>query len=90
MKDLIYQVSLHIDQNYHVVGVDNLNDYYNVKLKKDRLDILKSYNDFKFIKFTYSKIDSVFAFKTVKPSPVVSDEITSILLFSLPINDIGE
>ena len=39
-----------LDQNYHVVGVDNLNDYYNVKLKKDRLDILKSYNDFKFIK----------------------------------------
>ena len=34
----------------NVVGVDNLNNYYNVKLKKDRLQLLKS-KKFKFFKF---------------------------------------
>ncbi|MDP7155376.1 MAG: GDP-mannose 4,6-dehydratase, partial [Arenicellales bacterium] len=31
-----------------VVGVDNLNDYYDVNLKKDRLSRLGSSNDFQF------------------------------------------
>ena len=26
-----------LEHNYHVIGVDNLNDYYDVKLKNDRL-----------------------------------------------------
>jgi len=34
-----------------VVGVDNLNSYYDVKLKKDRVKILKSYKNFSFNKF---------------------------------------
>ncbi|HBF43522.1 MAG TPA: protein CapI [Desulfobacteraceae bacterium] len=33
-----------------VVGVDNLNRYYDVKLKMGRLDILRSYGDFHFYK----------------------------------------
>jgi len=33
-----------------VVGIDNLNEYYDVNLKKARLEILKSYNDFIFYK----------------------------------------
>jgi UDP-glucuronate 4-epimerase len=33
-----------------VVGIDNLNDYYDVKLKKDRLNQLKGKPNFKFIK----------------------------------------
>ena len=32
-----------------VVGYDNLNDYYDVSLKRDRLEILKGYNGFQFI-----------------------------------------
>ena len=32
-----------------VIGVDNLNDYYDVNLKKARLAILQNYNDFSFI-----------------------------------------
>ncbi len=31
-----------IEQNYRVIGVDNLNSYYDVQLKKDRLKYLKS------------------------------------------------
>ena len=30
-----------------VVGIDNLNDYYDVNLKYDRLDLLKLYEKFK-------------------------------------------
>lgn len=36
--------------NHTVVGIDNLNDYYEVSLKKARLDILKKYENFSFFK----------------------------------------
>ena len=39
-----------LDKNIDIVGIDNLNAYYSVKLKKDRLKILKKFNNFKFIK----------------------------------------
>jgi UDP-glucuronate 4-epimerase len=39
-------------ENYHVIGVDNLNDYYDVRLKKERLNQLEN-ND----KFTFYIID---------------------------------
>ena len=29
-----------LNNNYHIIGIDNLNDYYNPFLKKDRLEIL--------------------------------------------------
>tara|TARA_B100001287_G_C22678810_1_gene529168 strand:+ start:1064 stop:2074 length:1011 start_codon:yes stop_codon:yes gene_type:complete len=32
-----------INSGYDVVGLDNLNNYYNIKLKKDRLSVLKRY-----------------------------------------------
>jgi UDP-glucuronate 4-epimerase len=39
-------------ENYHVIGVDNLNDYYDVRLKAGRLKQLEN-ND----KFTFYKVD---------------------------------
>ena len=36
--------------NDEVVGLDNLNDYYDVSLKETRLEMLKPYEKFKFIK----------------------------------------
>ena len=33
-----------------VIGIDNLSDYYDVKLKKERLKILKQYKNFSFEK----------------------------------------
>jgi len=39
-----------LTQGYAVVGIDNLNDYYNVTLKESRLGILKKHSDFTFIK----------------------------------------
>ncbi|MFO7713467.1 NAD-dependent epimerase [Desulfosarcina sp.] len=39
-----------LDDGYRVVGVDNLNDYYDPGLKRDRLDMLKAYPAFAFFK----------------------------------------
>jgi UDP-glucuronate 4-epimerase len=39
-----------LDQSYQVIGIDNLNDYYDTKLKEDRLEDIKEYNNFNFIK----------------------------------------
>ena len=35
---------------YRVIGVDNLNDYYDPKLKRDRLLQLEAYENFHFHK----------------------------------------
>ncbi len=36
-----------LEMGYYVLGIDNLNDYYDVKLKEDRLNLLKKYSEFK-------------------------------------------
>ena len=41
-----------LDSGYDVIGLDNLNNYYDINLKKDRLKILQEYNG-----FTFHKID---------------------------------
>ena len=41
------------EQNLTIIGIDNLNNYYSVKLKKDRLKILKKFKK----KFIFKKID---------------------------------
>jgi len=43
-----------LQQGYPVIGVDNLNDYYSVALKKDRLKLLRSFDQFTFIKLDLS------------------------------------
>ena len=35
-----------IKQGHHVIGLDNINDYYDVNLKKKRLRLLKNYHNF--------------------------------------------
>lgn len=39
-----------LEQGYKIVGVDNINDYYDTNLKKDRLKILNEYSLFDFYK----------------------------------------
>ena len=41
-------------EGYTVIGIDNLNKYYDVQLKKDRLENLKSPN-FKFYRLDLNK-----------------------------------
>ncbi|MGC6445797.1 MAG: NAD-dependent epimerase [Rubripirellula sp.] len=42
-----------------VVGFDNINDYYSVSLKRDRLTILSEYDEFKFVEGDLSDQDEV-------------------------------
>ena len=44
-----------LSQNYNVIGIDNLNDYYSVNLKNYRIKKLKSFKKFTFIKNDLSK-----------------------------------
>jgi len=39
-----------LEEGCRVIGVDNLNDYYDVNLKKSRLEIINSFDKFKFYK----------------------------------------
>ena len=39
-----------LEDGYEVLGIDNLNDYYDPKLKHARLEIIKKYPNFKFEK----------------------------------------
>ncbi len=48
-----------LDRGDIVIGVDNLNDYYDPKLKEDRLNILKKYEYFTFYKVDISDYDSL-------------------------------
>ena len=46
-----YHTSLFfLKKNYHVIGLDNINSYYDVNLKKTRIKILKKYKKFFFYK----------------------------------------
>jgi UDP-glucuronate 4-epimerase len=39
-----------LQNNFNVLGIDNLNNYYDVKLKKKRNEVLSKYKNFSFIK----------------------------------------
>lgn len=62
-----------LDEGFAVVGIDNLNDYYDVQLKLDRLEQLKPYENYNFVKIDISDkalLEKVFA--DVKPDIVVN------------------
>ena len=44
-----------LSQNFNVIGIDNLNNYYSVNLKKYRLKQLNKFKNFTFIKADLSK-----------------------------------
>ena len=48
-----------LKEGFHVFGVDNLNDYYDVNLKKDRLRLLTEYSDFSFFQTDLSDLDGL-------------------------------
>ncbi len=43
-----------LKQGEHVVGIDNMNDYYDVNLKEDRLKKLREFDNYKFVKLDIS------------------------------------
>ena len=48
-----------LEMGNEVIGVDNLNEYYDVRLKLARLEQLKKFSRFKFIKLDISNRDAV-------------------------------
>ncbi len=48
------------ESNWDVVGIDNLNDYYSVELKTDRLKELEKYNNFSFLKIDLGDKETLF------------------------------
>ena len=62
-----------LQNSYQVIGIDNLNDYYDPKLKEDRLSRLERYNHFVFQKIDikdYAVIDKLF--KNYQPEVVIN------------------
>ena len=53
-----------LEQGFNVIGIDNINDYYDVNLKKTRLNQLTQYDNFTFIKGDISdkqQLNDIFA-----------------------------
>ena len=48
-----------LEKGYQVIGVDNLNDYYDIRLKSWRLDHLKQDNHFLFYKIDIEKYEDL-------------------------------
>ena len=62
-----------LSEGFEVIGYDNLNDYYDVNLKYSRLEILKNFQNFTFIKGDLADKDKVFAlFEEHKPEIAVN------------------
>ena len=62
-----------LDNGYQVLGIDNMNDYYDVNLKKERLDNLSGYKYFNFLNVDISNYKALSeAFINFKPKKVVN------------------
>lgn len=62
-----------LEQGCKVIGIDNLNDYYDVNLKYARLENLKPFENFTFIKGDISDKDMIMKlFEEYKPNVVIN------------------
>lgn len=62
-----------LERGAQVIGFDNMNDYYDVKLKEDRLAILDAYDKYSFIKGDLADNADVFrVFQEYRPQIVVN------------------
>ena len=61
-----------LDDGHEIIGIDNLNDYYDVTLKEDRLKRLEDYKNFKFLKLDIKdQKDMLDLFKKESPQRVL-------------------
>tara|TARA_B100000287_G_scaffold393882_1_gene407506 strand:+ start:1654 stop:2640 length:987 start_codon:yes stop_codon:yes gene_type:complete len=62
-----------LEDGFKVYGIDNLNDYYDVDLKKDRLKLLNNYDCFEFSNNDITDFENLkIIFENFKPSKVVN------------------
>jgi UDP-glucuronate 4-epimerase len=60
-------------KTFQVIGIDNINDYYDIKLKQSRLRILKNNKKFIFFKSDINNFKHIYdIFKKVKPDIVIN------------------
>lgn len=62
-----------LDESYQIIGIDNLNDYYDTNLKQSRLEILSKYNNFNFHVVDLkdkAAVDGIF--ETYQPTHVIN------------------
>tara|TARA_Y100001935_G_C17301736_1_gene509685 strand:+ start:1548 stop:2504 length:957 start_codon:yes stop_codon:yes gene_type:complete len=73
-----------LDDDFTVLGIDNLNDYYNVRLKEARLKELLKYESFEFYKVDISQFQSLYdVFKESNISKVVNMAAQAGVRYSL-------
>lgn len=62
-----------LEEGYTVIGMDNMNDYYEVSLKQERLRLLSEFPAFSFVKGDISDKEAVFkVYKDHKPAITVN------------------
>ena len=62
-----------LKKNLQVVGLDNHNDYYDIKIKADRVDILNSFKNYQHYKLDIADNDEIKKiFENHKPQYVVN------------------
>lgn len=64
-----FHLSNKLLNKYKIIGIDNLNNYYDPKLKRDRLKILKKNKNFSFFKvdlLNYNKINKIIKKNKIK------------------------
>lgn len=62
-----------LDKGCRVIGVDNINNYYDINLKNERLENLKHFEKFTIIKDDIFKKDTIFRiFEKYKPNIIVN------------------
>ncbi len=54
-------------ENYLIIGIDNLNDYYDVNFKKTRLAILKKFNNFVFYQLDLKNQQDILGLANLHP-----------------------
>ena len=73
-----------LDGGHEIIGIDNLNDYYDVTLKEDRLKTLEGYKNFKFLKLDIKdQKDVLDLFKKESPQRVLHLAVQAGVRYSI-------
>ena len=67
-----FHTCLALQAKHMIFGLDNLNDYYDVNLKKSRLKLLKKYKNFKFLKTDIQNKNLHNKFKKIKLDIIIN------------------
>jgi UDP-glucuronate 4-epimerase len=73
-----------LKDNYDVIGIDNMNDYYDVNLKISRLSRLKNFKNFSFFQISLEDKSLIYdLFKKYKPNRIINLAAQAGVRFSL-------